>query len=136
MLLYAYNASAQEHAQAKTWWERCLSESEVVGLCWQTITAFIRIGTNPRAYEHPLSILEAVRIVQSWVEQPNVQIISPGQRHWEILQMLLVEAQATGALVMDAHLAALALENGATLCTRDADFSRFSRLRYLNPISA
>lgn len=134
LLLYAYDASAPMHERARAWWEEVLSSVETVGLSWQTITAFIRIGTNPRAYTHPLSAREAVGIVQAWLAQPCAQIVTPSARHWEILNRLIVESQATGALVMDAHLAALAMDHGATLCTHDADFTRFKGLRMHDPL--
>jgi predicted nucleic acid-binding protein len=37
---------------------------------------------------------------------------------------------------MDAHLAALALEHGAVLCTTDRDFRRFPGLRVHDPLAA
>jgi toxin-antitoxin system PIN domain toxin len=136
LLLYAYDSSAPDHARAKDWWEEALSSAETVGLSWQTMTAFIRISTNPRAYTHPLSAREAAAIVETWLAQPIVQTIAPSGRHWGIFSKLIVEAQATGPLVMDAHLAALALEYGATLCSHDADFSRFTGLRVFDPLAA
>lgn len=135
VLLYAYNQSAPQHAPARDWWEAALSASETVGLCWQTVTAFVRIATNPRAFTHPLSAGEAVDIVSEWLAQPVVQLIAPGGRHWGILGRLLIDSQITGPLVMDAHIAALAIEHGATLCTSDADFSRFANLRTMNPLA-
>ena len=135
LLLYAYDASASNYEPARAWWEDALSSAETVGLSWQTIMAFIRIGTNPRAYTHPLSAQEAVEIVQAWLARPNAQIVTPSASHWEILNKLIVENQATGALVMDAHLAALAMEHGATLCTHDADFTRFKGLHTHDPLA-
>jgi toxin-antitoxin system PIN domain toxin len=134
LLLYAYNASAPEHDRVRTWWEDALSAEETVGLCWQTLTGFARICTSPRAFPHPLTIEETASIVTSWLEQPNAQVIMPSARHWNLFGRLLVESQVTGPLVMDAHLAALAMEHGATLCTHDADFTRFKRLRWHDPL--
>jgi toxin-antitoxin system PIN domain toxin len=85
-------------------------------------------------FEHPLSITEAIAAVSSWLERSNAGVLDPGERHWEILQRLLEEAQCTGALVTDAALAALAIEHGATLCTTDRDFSQFPELAWLNPL--
>ena len=135
LLLYAYNASASEHARAKAWWEDAIQTGETIGLTWQTITAFIRIGTNPRAFAQPYTAREATHIVSSWLEQPNVSLASPGARHWEILSRLLVAGQISGPLVMDAHLAALAIEHGAVLATTDKDFTRFSGLRLVDPLT-
>ncbi len=134
LLLYAYDVSAPAHARARTWWEGTFSSGDTVGLSWQTLTAFLRIGTNPRAYVRPLSAREAVGIVQTWLAQPAAQVVTPTARHWDIFQRLIVESQATGGLVMDAHLAALAIEHGATLCTHDADFTRFPGLRMHDPL--
>jgi len=105
-------------------------------MAWVTILAFIRISTNPRIFEAPLSAQEAIAIVSSWLEREAVSILEAGEQFWEILRRLLVEAQVSGPLVMDAFLAALALENGATLATTDRDFSRFPKLRLANPAAA
>ena len=136
LLLYAYNASASEHARAKAWWEDAIQAGETVGLTWQTITAFIRISTNPRAFTQPYTAREATDIVGAWLEQSNVSLASPGIRHWEILSKLLVAGQISGPLVMDAHLAALAIEHGAVLASTDRDFTRFAGLRLVDPLAA
>ena len=135
LLLYAYNASASEHARAKEWWEDAIEAGETIGLAWQTITAFIRIATNARAFTRPYTAREAAEIVNGWLEQPGVSLVSPGTRHWEILRRLLVNGQVAGPLVMDAHLAALAIEHGAVLATTDKDFTRFSGLRLASPLA-
>jgi uncharacterized protein len=136
LLLYAYNRSAPEHEAARVWLEGVLSGRELCGLSWQSMLAFIRIGTNPRAFEHPLSLEEAVSAVSAWLTRPMVRVLQPGERHWEILRELLTDGQARGHLAMDAHLAAVAIEHGATLLTTDRDFARFPRLKVLNPLAA
>ena len=135
LLLYAYDGSSEHHERARAWLEKVLSGSDPVGLAWVTLLAFLRISTNPRALTRPLSLAEATAIVSSWVGQPCVSLVEPGERHWELLSGLLEPAQARGPLVMDAHLAALALENGAVLASNDRDFSRFEGLRTLNPLA-
>jgi predicted nucleic acid-binding protein len=52
-----------------------------------------------------------------------------------VLSALLGSAQVSGLLVTDAALAALAIENGATLCTTDHDFARFPGLKWINPLA-
>jgi len=39
-------------------------------------------------------------------------------------------------LIPDAHLAAIAIENGFVLCSSDRDFARFPGLRWQNPLTA
>src|SRR5262249_20302953 len=103
--------------------------SELVRFAWIIVWSFLRIGTNPRVFEHPLSIAEAETAVSSWLAEPVAGILEPGERHWEILGQLVREGQTTGPLLMDAVIAAIALEHGATLCTTDKDFSRFAELK-------
>lgn len=136
LLLYAYNTSFEQHQRARTWLARALREPAPIGLPWQTILAFIRIGTHPRAFPHPLNPEQAVGIVADWLAHPTVVVVEPGARHWEILRRLLLTVQARGARVSDAHLAALTIEHGATLCTTDRDFRLFPDLRTLNPLEA
>ena len=69
-----------------------------------------------------------------WLSLPHVSPLDPGEQHWSILCDLLEKAQIQGPLVMDAHLAALAIENGATLYSTDLDFTRFNDLQFENPL--
>jgi toxin-antitoxin system PIN domain toxin len=91
---------------------------------------------NPRVFDYPLSMAEAESHVASWLAQPCARVLDPGERHWAILQDLARHGQATGPLVMDAVLAAIAIEHGATLVTTDRDFARFPGLRWENPLSS
>ena len=134
LLLYAYNVDAAEHKTSRQWLETQLSGPNLFCFAWQTITAFLRISTNQRAFAAPLSIKEATSIVTEWLERPQTVLLTPGEKHWDIFQTLLESGQATGPLVMDAHLAALALEHGAALASTDRDFSRFAGLKLINPL--
>lgn len=135
VLLYAYHPRAKQHERCRSWVESAFSGGDPVGIPWMTIQAFLRIGTNPRAFEHPLSIDEAAEIVSEWLALPAVVPVEPGERYWEILQTLLRAGQVAGPLVSDAALAALALEHGAILCTTDRDFTRFAGVRLLSPLA-
>lgn len=134
LLLYAYHPRAPEHAASRAWLDEVLSGSASVRFAWLTLWAFLRISTNLRVFERPLSSAEAAASVSSWLAQPSVGILEPGERHWGILAGLLGAGQATGPLVMDAALAALAIEHGATLQTTDRDFARFAGLSWKNPL--
>ena len=98
------------------------------------ITAFLRISTNPRAFPQPFNLQEVIDIVNEWIAHPNIEILIPTTNHWTIFQNLIIEGQTKAALMMDAHLAALAIEHGATLATTDSDFSKFSGLKTFNPL--
>ena len=135
LLLYAYHPKSEQHKASRGWLETALSGAELVRFAWLTLWAFLRISTNPRAFERPLSIAEAHAAISSWLDQPVAGILEPGDRHRDILQKLMNDGQTVGPLVMDAALAALAIEHGAKLCTTDRDFSRFADLKWTNPIA-
>ena len=133
LLLYAYDKASPHNKAAAEWLEQIMSEQELVGLPWATMLAFLRISTHRRAPK-PLPLSVAIDTMRDWLLRPSVSIVHPGERHWSILSQLLQASQARGALVTDAHLAALATEQGATLCTNDKDFTRFAGLRMRNPL--
>ena len=134
LLLYAYHPRAEQHEKSRAWLEGALSGPELVRFAWLTLWAFLRIATNARAFERPLSVSEADAVISSWLAQPTAGILEPGERHWDILRELMRDGQVNGPLVMDAVLAAIALEHGATICTTDRDFSRFSGIKWTNPL--
>lgn len=133
LLLYAYDTSSPHHEKARTWLEGTLAE-EAVGLTLTTLLAFVRIATAPTVFARPLAVGDAVAIIQEWLALPTVSVVEPTRRHWAVLAEMAQAGQARGALVMDAHLAALAREHGAVLCTTDRDFARFDGLRWHDPL--
>jgi toxin-antitoxin system PIN domain toxin len=134
LLLYAYDRSSPQHQGAKRWLQETLGGDESVRLALVTLLAFLRIGTSPAVFRRPLRAREAIGIVTSWLELPSVGVAEPTDGHWPLVETLARRGQARGALMMDAHLAALAIEHGATLCTTDRDFARFPRLKLRNPL--
>jgi uncharacterized protein len=136
LLLYAYHPRAEQHEKSRAWLERVLSGPDWVRFAWLTLWAFLRIATNRRVFDRPLSTSEAEAAISSWLAQPTAGILEPGERHWDLLRGLVREGQTAGPLVMDAVIAAIALEHGATVYTTDRDFSRFSGLRWTNPLTA
>ena len=134
VLLYAEDSLSPYHDTAREWWDAQLSGMSPVCLCWTVLTAFIRIGTNRRVFERPLSLKDAIQRVQSWIDHPCTRLIHPTERHWQVLQELLEQGQAAGNLVSDAHLAALAIEHGCQLYSTDSDFARFPKLKWRNPL--
>jgi hypothetical protein len=136
VLLYAYDADSSHHAPARHWLAAELSSGRPVRLALVTLLAFVRIATDRRVFTNPLSPGDACALIESWLDQPNVQLLQPGSRTWRLLGQICEEGQARGAMVMDAHLAALAVEHGACIATTDRDFTRFRGVEILNPIEA
>jgi toxin-antitoxin system PIN domain toxin len=134
LLLYAYDAESPLHQRAQQWLEKSFSGSEAFCFAWISLTAFIRISTNLRVFHYPLSLADAVQVVDEWLQRPNAVILNPGDQHWKIFSKYLKESQAAGPLATDAHLAALAVEHGAIFSTNDRDFSRFKGLKLAFPL--
>jgi hypothetical protein len=133
VLLYAYDSADPRHPQAARWLEAAIGGTEAVGLGLTTVLAFIRIATDPRVYALPIDAALAIELVESWLRRTNVHLIGPTDAHWRTLADLAVDGQARGPVLMDAHLAALVLEHGATLASVDRDFSRFPGVRTIDP---
>ena len=134
LLLYASDTASIHHEPARRWLETTLSQAEPVGLAWVALLAFLRVGTNPRLRKNAFTLAEAAAIVTGWLDRPMVTLVNPGERHWEIFRDVMTKGQARGPLITDAHLAALAIEHGATLATSDRDFARFPGLKFFNPL--
>ena len=134
ILLYAEDKTSPLHEEARHWWDTQLSGESPVCLCWLIINAFIRICTNRRVFQNPLTMEQTIRRVQSWLDQPCLRLIEPTESHWRIFQTMLLDGQANANLVPDAHLAALAVEHGCILYSSDSDFSRFPKLKWKNPL--
>ena len=135
ILLYAENQESPHHPGARTWWDAQLSGASPVCLCWTVLDAFIRIATNPRVFERPLTLDQAVLRIQHWLDQPCVRLVHPTERHWTVFQDMLVAGQAVANLVTDAHIASLAMEHGCVVISTDADFSRFPGVTWRNPLA-
>lgn len=135
LLLHAYNSQSPAHAAAREWWEGLMNGAGEVGLAWMAILGFVRISTHRHILRYPLPVDAACATARSWLAQPQVNVLHPGDRHGEILFGLLGSLGTAGNLTTDAHLAALAIEHQAELHSTDADFKRFPGLRWSNPLT-
>lgn len=133
VLLYGVNQSAPQHERARRWIEEALSGVESVGFAWVALLAFVRIVTLPALHPHPLTCAQAFDVLDRWLEAGPATIVQPTSRHAGVLRGLLEQSGSAGNLVSDAHLAAVALEHGARLCTFDRDFARFPGLKAFAP---
>jgi toxin-antitoxin system PIN domain toxin len=134
LLLYAVHEGTPEHERAAQWLTEQLNGPQRVGLPWQSLGAFLRISTHPRAFERPLSPTTAWKRVADWLAAPVAWVPQPGQEYARVLGELVSTYGISGNLVPDAQLAALAVEHGVTLCSNDTDFARFRELRWENPL--
>lgn len=134
LLIYAVNRDAFHHEAARRWIEQTLSGGERVGLPWICLLAFLRLTTRPGVLANPLTIDQATDFVDGWLKQPFVEPIVPGSGHWPIFRQLLHATGTGGNLTSDVHVAAMAIERGATVYSADYDFQRFAGLDHVNPL--
>jgi toxin-antitoxin system PIN domain toxin len=135
LLIYAVNDDAPYHRKAKVWLEAVVSGTETVGLPWTVLLAFLRLTTRPGVFQKPLRAEIAFELVDTWLQQPAVTVPEPTASHLRALRDLVLPLGTGGNITSDAHLAALAIEYGAELCSSDNDFGRFSGLRWRNPLA-
>jgi toxin-antitoxin system PIN domain toxin len=105
-----------------------------VGLPWLVLLAFLRLTTRTGLFQKPLAVETAFDLIDAWLQQPSVTVPEPTARHLRTLRDLVLPLGTGGNLTSDAHLAALAIEHGAEVCSTDNDFARFRGLRWRNPL--
>lgn len=133
VLIYAVNEDSPNHVPARSWLDDAFHGAEPVGFSWSVLLAFLRLTTRSGLFPHPLSVDDAAGVIEGWLSQPMAVVVEPTSRHLALLRGLLAESGTAANLVGDAHLAALALEHGATICSFDADFGRFAGVRWHRP---
>lgn len=136
LLVYAHNAASSEHERARDWWESCLSGTQAIGLSWVVMIGFVRITGSRHALAQPIPPETSLRLVRSWLAFRSVEILNPGPQHLDVLESVLVNSGVTSSAATDAHLAALAIEHQAEIHSNDADFARFTGLRWRNPLKS
>ncbi len=134
VLVYAVDSDSHHHHAARRWLEAALSGSAPVGFAWVVLLAFLRLTTRPGILRKPLPPERAMAFVDEWLAQPNTRAVGPGEGHWAVLRALLKSAGTAGNLTSDAHLAAMALEQGASVCSTDRDFERFPGVERVDPL--
>lgn len=135
VLLYAHRSEFPDHGRYRKWLQDVIDSAEPFGLSELVLSAFIRIGTNPRVFKPPTPMAEAVEFTQELRQAPGTVLVAPGPRHWDIFLDLCCASAATGNLVSDAYFAALALEHNMEWITTDTDYERFPGLRHRHPLS-
>jgi len=135
LLVYAADETSTHHERARRWIESTLSGTETVAFAWLTLIGFVRLSTSPSSFARPWSVDRVLQVVDGWLDRSIATVVDPTDRHTAVLRDLLGPLGTAGNLTSDAHLAALAIEHGATLCSHDNDFSRFAGLRWEDPLT-
>lgn len=133
ILIYAYNKAAKQHRKCAVWLEATLNADETICFSWHTIMGFVRIVTTPNMFPNHFTPAAALDIASSMMTAQNAKMLQPGIRHFAILRKLIEQTGISGARISDAHIAALAIEHGATIASADRDFRVFDGIDLINP---
>jgi uncharacterized protein len=135
ILVYAADADSQWHAGSRNWIERRRSQPDAWYVTWPILYEFMRVTTHPRVLRRPWSIAEAWGFVSTLLGSPGLAVLVATERHAAVAAQVIAELPwLSGNLIHDAHTAILMREHGvAKICTRDADFHRFSFLEVVDP---
>jgi toxin-antitoxin system PIN domain toxin len=136
VLVNAYRGDADHHEPCRAVLEDAISSPAAFGLSPIVLSGFLRVVTHRRVFKTPTSLIDAIDFVEALQSMPQAVTVEPGPRHWEIFTALCLEARATGDLIPDAYLAAIAVEAGCELVTTDRDFTRFRGLSWSDPLAS
>ena len=134
LLIQATDPDAVAHQAARKWFEDQMNSGQRVGLPSFTLVSFLRLSSQKGVRRNPLHLAHAMEFVEEWLEWDTVWTPHPTERHFGVLSDLL-KAVPRSRMVNDAHLAALAIEHGLTLCSADNGFRMFPGLKFHNPLS-
>lgn len=135
VLVYAHRVESPDHERYAEWLRALATGAEPFALSELGASGFIRIATNPKIWDEPTSIQDALLFIERLRTRSNARMLTHGSASWDIFAGLCTSARARGKLVADAYHAALAIEHGCELVTADADFARFHGLRWRHPLA-
>lgn len=113
-----------------------IESGAAVGLYTGVIFAFVRLSSNRRVFERPLTTQEAFAYVHNWLAFTAVSLIDAELEDIATAEALLTVAGTAANLVSDAQIAAAALRLNGTVHSADADFGRFPKVKWVNPLGA
>lgn len=133
VLLAAQRGDHPDHGLVRPWFDELLISNDAFSVADIVWTSFLRITTNRRIFPVPTPLLEAFEFLDATCAQAQYLALTGGPRHLELVRKMCLEANASGDLVPDAVIAAIALEHNCTIVTLDRDFARFPSVRHFAP---
>ncbi|MCG3198294.1 MAG: Ribonuclease VapC48 [bacterium] len=136
ILLYAANRQAAEHPNARDFITQAARSSEQWYLTSGLLYEFLRVSTHPRVFPQPLSAVQAVRFIQPFIRSSAFQVLSPGERHWDLLDEEVRRLGfPAGNLFFDIRTVVLMREHGLrVIYTADTDFLQFPGITVVDPV--
>ncbi len=133
VLIYAFRKEFPQHERASEWLRGALAGGEMIGLVVPVELAFLRLMTKPLGELPAATWVAAWAFMEALGTMKTVRRIHAGPHHAALFSGLCSGAGA-GDSVTDHYIAAVALENHATLVSADKGFGRVPKLKWVNPL--
>lgn len=133
VLLASQRGDHPRHGVARAWLGDLLVGPGQFGVPTTVWATYLRLTTNRRIFTVPTPMGEAVRFIDVVSAYPGHVRCEPGPRHFGILAEVCRNSDVEGDLAPDAVLAAIAVENGASVASFDRDFARFEMIDWIRP---
>ena len=135
IFVYAHRPESPHHEAARQAITAAVGGPASVGLPWPVVHEFLAVVTHPRIYREPATPAQALAAVSTLIEA-GVTLLGEGANHFSVLSELLEVGQVSGPRIHDARIAAICLSHGVdVLWSADRDFTWFSQLRVVNPLT-
>lgn len=136
VLIYAHRPESPRHLEYRDWLDAARVGDEPTGLADVVAAGFARIVTNHKVFVDPTPAAVAVDFIDVLRSSPSILHVSPGDRVWPIFGRVVRSTESKGNQIADAFIAAMAIEQSATLVSSDRGFSRFPDLSWRHPLAA
>ena len=136
LLVYAYREDSEFHSVAMEQIRPVVEGDNPWALPWACVHEFIGVVTSGRVYKPASPLSNALGYLDSLMTSPQLHLLAESPCYFEKLRELALAAKLSGPRIHDARIAALCLHHGVReLWTADRDFSRFPRLKVVNPLA-
>ena len=135
ILVYAHRAESVFFTRAYDCIKSLAEGKQPWGIPVSCLHEFLAVITNPKIFSPASTYEQALSQVDAWLASPQVDVLHSSVQHWRILSELTRKAKLQGGQFHDARIAAICIENGASvLYSADRDFGRFKDLKTANPL--
>lgn len=135
LLVYAHRRESRHHEQAASLLRGLANGSNAWAIPWPCCYEFLSVVTNPGIWKDRASTPEQSWVqLTAWSASPSMRLIGETKDFLEILNRFVQRPRVIGGVVHDARIAAICVAHGATLLTRDRDFSLFPELDSRDPL--
>jgi toxin-antitoxin system PIN domain toxin len=132
VLVNAAIEAAEHHRICLDAVKSAVAAGETLGANATIKAGLVRIGTHSRVFNPPMATSQAFAFLHHLDLAGKAEAVEPGPRHWPLFRQFVADFRLSGAGVMDAWFAALAIEHDAEWWTCDSGFAKYPGLRWRN----